>query len=201
MMKLIIATKNQHKVKEFERILNPFGIEVISQTDAGIHIDVEETADSFEGNARLKARAVFEKTGLPTIADDSGLEVFALNGAPGIYSARYGGEACKTDQDRCQKLLHEMKDIPDEHRTAQFVCCVYLILSKTQEYSFIGTCKGKIGYEPLGDNGFGYDPIFMVGDLSFGQLSDSQKDFISHRGNALMQLEIKLKEIFNEGNI
>ncbi|WMJ23681.1 RdgB/HAM1 family non-canonical purine NTP pyrophosphatase [Paludicola sp. MB14-C6] len=194
-MKFIIATKNAHKVKEFARILNPLGIETISQVEAGINVDVEENADTFEGNARLKAKAIFEQCGLPTIADDSGLEVFALNKAPGVYSARFGGEACKTDKDRYEKLLNDMKDIGEGQRDAQFVCCIYLVLSDNQEYSFIGTCKGTIGFQAVGENGFGYDPIFMVGDKSFSQLSDTEKDTISHRGNALKQLETKLKEM------
>ncbi len=197
-MKLIIATKNAHKVEEFSRILKPIGIEVISQTDAGVDIGVDENADTFEGNARLKARAIYEKTGLPTIADDSGLQVEFLSNAPGIYSARYGGSECSTDKQRYEKVLKELDGVPKEERSAQFVCCISLILSDDKEYSFTGICKGTIGYKPLGENGFGYDPIFMVGDKSFSQLTDQQKDEISHRGSALKQLQECLADIKNE---
>lgn len=193
-MKIIIATNNKHKVNEFERMLKPLGYEVVSQSEAGVNIKVEENADTFEGNAYLKAKAVYDLTKCPTIADDSGLEVYALNNAPGIYSARYGGEGLN-DKQRYEKLLSEMKNIADNDRGAQFVCAISLILSDEKLYSFTGVCKGKIGYEPAGDNGFGYDPIFYVDNESFSQLSDAQKDKISHRGIALRELEKCLKEL------
>ncbi len=195
-MKFIIATNNKHKVKEFERILSPLGIEVISQSDAGINIDVVENADSFEGNAYLKAKAIFDISQIPTIADDSGLEVYALNNAPGVYSARYGGEGL-TDIDRYNKLLDEMNNIPDDERGAQFVCSISLVLSSVNAYSFTGVCEGKIGYQPMGQNGFGYDPIFMIGDESFSTLSPEKKDEISHRGKALRQMADEIKNIKN----
>lgn len=194
-MKLILATKNKHKVMEFSRILTPLGIEIISQSDALIEVDVDENADSFEGNARLKAQAIFDKSGIPTIADDSGLEVYALNNAPGVYSARYGGAECKNDKERYEKLLSEMKDVPEKNRGARFVCSICLVISKEMEYNMTGICEGKIAYEPHGENGFGYDPIFMVGDKSFSELSDSEKDQISHRGNALKKLQETLTKI------
>lgn len=185
-MKIVVATNNPHKVMEFERILAPLGIDVISQAQvlSSANICVEEDADSFEGNAYLKAKAVFDAAQLPTVADDSGICVDALNGAPGVYSARYGGEGLD-DVDRYNKLLFEMKDVEDSERTARFVCSISLILSSDKVYNFTGVCEGKIGYYPLGENGFGYDPVFMVGDESFSTLSAPQKDKISHRGKAL----------------
>lgn len=197
-IKLIIATKNQHKVKEFERILSPMGIDAISQVEAGINIDVEETADTFEGNARLKAIAVSKVSGLPTIADDSGLEVYCLNNAPGIYSARYGGDKCKNDIDRYKMLLSEISATASEDRGARFVCSISLVLNGGKEYTFTGFCEGEIGYKAVGENGFGYDPIFMVGDRSFSQFSGEEKDKISHRGIALRKLQEKLAEIKEE---
>ena len=197
-MKLIVATKNAHKVAEFSRIFEPMGIEILSQTDVGIDIDVQEDADTFEGNARLKARAIYEKTGLPTIADDSGLEVHFLGNAPGVYSARYGGTECKTDKQRYEKVIKELDGVPKDERAAQFVCSISLILNNDKQYSFTGICKGWIGYEAIGENGFGYDPIFMIGDKSFSQLTDKQKDEISHRGNAVKQLQACLAQLKNE---
>ncbi|MFZ2537823.1 MAG: RdgB/HAM1 family non-canonical purine NTP pyrophosphatase [Oscillospiraceae bacterium] len=195
-MKFIIATNNKHKVKEFQRILSPLGIEVISQSDAGINIDVVEDADSFEGNAYLKAKAIFDISHIPTISDDSGLEVFALNNAPGVFSARYGG-AGLTDIDRYNKLLDEMKNIPEDERGARFICSISLVFSNVKSYSFTGVCQGKIGYQPKGQNGFGYDPVFMIGDESFSTLSPQKKDEISHRGKALRQMAEELKNLKN----
>lgn len=194
-MKFIIATKNEHKLKEFKRILNPHGIEVISQAEAGADIDVNENADTFEGNSYLKAKAIYDKTKIPTIADDSGLEVYALDNAPGVYSARYGGDSCKTDADRTNLLLKNMENIPDENRGARFVCAITLVISEDKHYSFMGYCDGKIGYSPKGENGFGYDPVFMIGDKSISEISPAEKDSISHRGRALVEMEKKLNEI------
>lgn len=197
-MKFVVATKNPHKLIEFKRILNPLGIEVLSQTDVAtgmgipMDIDVVEDADTFEGNARLKACAIFELTGLPTIADDSGIEVYALNGEPGIYSARYGGEQCKNDVERYELLLKNLND--ESNRDAQFVCAIHLIISHEKEHTFTGICKGQIGFKPLGNDGFGYDPIFMVDGKSFAELDGELKDMISHRGIALRKLEQFLKE-------
>ena len=193
-MKLVIATHNLHKVKEFERILLPFGIETVSQADLGITIEAEETADSFEGNSFLKAKAVFDACRLPVIADDSGLEVYALGNKPGVYSARYGGPGLD-DVGRTELLLQNMKDIPDEKRGAQFVCCITLILQEDRIFSFQGICEGKIGYAPKGKNGFGYDPVFLIGKKSFSELSPEEKDAVSHRGKALRALEQKIREL------
>ena len=195
-MKLIAATNNTHKVIEFKRILEPLGYTVLSQEEAGIHIEVEETGETFEENAYLKAKSVYEASGLPTVADDSGIAVDALNGAPGVYSARYGGPALD-DVGRYEKLLAEMENVPDSNRTARFVCAISLILSNEKVYSFTGVCEGKIGYAPRGENGFGYDPIFMVGDKSTAELSPAEKDKISHRGQALRKMEKLLRKMQN----
>lgn len=195
-MKLIAATNNAHKVVEFKRILEPLGFTVLSQKEAGIHVEAEETGTTFEENAYLKAKAVYDASGLPTVADDSGIAVDALNGAPGVYSARYGGPGLN-DVDRYEKLLHEMDGIPDEKRTARFVCAISLILSSDQVFGFTGVCEGKIGYGPRGENGFGYDPIFMVGDKSTAELLPEDKDKISHRGQALRKMEQMLSAMQN----
>ena len=185
-MKLIAATNNTHKVIEFKRILEPLGYTVLSQKEAGIHIEVEETGETFEENAYLKAKSVYEASGLPTVADDSGIAVDALNGAPGVYSARYGGPALD-DVGRYEKLLAEMENVPDSNRTARFVCAISLILSNEKVYSFTGVCEGR----------FGYDPIFMVGDKSTAELSPAEKDKISHRGQALRKMEKLLRKMQN----
>ena len=186
-MKLILATNNQHKLEEFRRVLEPLGVTVMSQKEAGISVDVEETGKTFEENARLKADAVYRLAGLPTVADDSGLEVDILDNAPGVYTARYAGENA-TDADRYNKLLGELKAVKDADRTARFVCALYYIDSDGVGHSMRGECFGKIGYEPKGENGFGYDPVFMVGNKSFSELLPDEKDAISHRGKALQML-------------
>lgn len=193
-MKIIIATNNAHKVGEFERILRPLGIEAVSMNEAGINADPDENSDSFEGNAYIKAKAVYDITGEMTVADDSGLEVYALDNAPGVYSARYGGEGLN-DKQRYEKLLNELKDIPESERGARFVCAVSLITKSGKNYTFTGVCEGKIGYEPLGENGFGYDPVFMVGEDSFSVLSPEKKDEISHRGIALRKMAEEIKKL------
>lgn len=186
-MKLILATNNQHKLTEFRRVLDPIGVTVISQNEAGISVDVEETGKTFEENAKLKADAIYQLTELPTVADDSGLEVDILDNAPGVYTARYAGENA-TDADRYNKLLGEMKAVKDADRTARFVCVLYYIDSDGVGHSMRGECFGKIGYEPKGENGFGYDPVFMVGNKSFSELLPEEKDAVSHRGKALQML-------------
>ena len=136
-------------------------------------------------------------TGLPAIADDSGLCVDALDGAPGIYSARFSGD--HDDNANNQKIFNEMQDVPDEKRTARFVCSICCIFPNGDEITAQGVCEGKIGYELVGENGFGYDPLFMVGDKSFAELSNTEKDQISHRGNAMREFERKL-EMYLKGN-
>ena len=191
-MKFIIATHNKKKLAEMERILNPIGIEV---STAQLQ-EVDETGTTFAENAYLKANVACKETGLPAIADDSGLAVDALNGAPGIYSARYAGEHA-TDLQKMEKLLYELKDVPKEKRTARFVCSICCVFPNGDYITEEGTCEGTIAFELTGDGGFGYDPIFLVGEQSFGQLSDEEKDRISHRGKALMLFSQKLQEYLN----
>ena len=193
-MKLILATKNKHKVEEFRRILAPLGWEVVPQ-DAVCppELEREETGTTFAENAYLKAMGIYRATGLPTIADDSGLCVDALDGAPGVYSARYAGEGHNSAANNA-KLLREMEKIPEEKRTARFVCAICTVFGEEDVVRCEGICEGTIAHRLHGDNGFGYDPLFMVGDRSFAELDGPQKDAISHRGRALEALYEKLKD-------
>lgn len=193
-MKFIVATHNYKKLKELSRILKPLGIEAVTDAELGIKLDeVEETGDTFEANAALKAIAACRQTGLPAIADDSGLEVDALEGAPGVYSARYAGENA-TDAHRNLKLLAEMSQFPEDKRTARFVSSICCVFPNGDRVTARGECGGRIGYEPLGENGFGYDPLFIVeGGQSYAQLSESEKDAISHRGHALRFFGVNLQ--------
>ena len=187
-MKLVIATNNQGKVREIKEMLEPLGYEPVSLKDEGISIEVNEDGDTFEENAHLKAKAVYEICHCPVIADDSGLEVDFLDGAPGIYSARYAGEGA-TDEQRVRKILDELDGVDESMRTARFVCALYCILDDDTEYSVRGTLEGRIGEEPMGSNGFGYDPIFMVDeDTSVAMLPAEEKNRISHRASAIKQL-------------
>lgn len=191
-MQFVIATGNAHKLIELERILNPLGIDAVSSKSLGVSLDdVEETGTTFEENAYLKAKAACDKTGLPAVADDSGLCVDVLNGAPGVYSARYAGENA-TDRQRYEKLLKEMNGA--ENRAAKFVSAVCCVWPNGDTLTVRGECPGLIGMAPLGDNGFGYDPVFMVGAKSFAQLTPEEKDAISHRGQALKKLQQALEE-------
>ena len=193
-MTFLIATQNEKKLRELERILHPLGITVQNPAQAGIDLgDVEETGKTFEENARIKAVAAMEKSGLPSIADDSGLEVSALGNAPGIYSARYAGENA-SDRDRIEKLLFELKDVPEGARQARFVCAVCCVFPNGEELTVRDTCEGKIAFAPQGGGGFGYDPVFLSGGASFSELSDGEKDKISHRGKALRRLQAELKD-------
>lgn len=193
-MKIIIATNNQGKVREFKQMLEPLGFEPVSLKDEGIEIDVVEDGETFAENAHIKAQAVYEICHCPVLADDSGLEIDFLDGAPGIYSARYAGEDA-TDKDRCDKILSELEGVDISLRTARFACALYCILDDETEYSVLGTFNGFIGTEPMGDNGFGYDPIFMVDEeTSVAMLSDDEKNKISHRAEAMKKLVEILKE-------
>ena len=183
-MKIILASNNKHKLEEIRKITAPLGYEVISQSEAGCNFDVEETGTTFEENAVLKAKAVYEKMKMPVISDDSGLEVDYLNGAPGVYSHRYAGENA-TDADRCSKLLSELSGVEKEKRTARFVCVICFIDENGTETVIRGTCEGYIGTESRGENGFGYDPVFMYGDRSFAEISAEEKNSVSHRADAL----------------
>lgn len=192
-MKIIIATKNEGKVREFRRLLEPLGYQPVSLKDENIDIEINEDGDTFEENAHIKAREIYKLTGQPVIADDSGLEVEFLGGAPGIYSARYAGEGA-TDSEKNQKLLEEMQGVDLPLRNARFVCALYCILSDEKEYCVTGTLEGFIGEEPKGEHGFGYDPIFMIDeDVSLAQVSEEEKNRISHRAKAMEKLLDELK--------
>ncbi len=194
-MKFIIATNNAKKLIEMERILQPLGIEAVSAKEAGVVLDeVDETGTTFAENAFLKANAAFEKTGMPAVADDSGICVDALGGKPGIFSARYCPALCVTDEDRTQRILDELQGVPDDKRGAHYTCAICCILPDGSRIEIEETCEGKIGYEFIGDGGFGYDPIFWQGDKTFAQLSAEEKDKVSHRGKALRALKQKLEE-------
>lgn len=186
-MKLVLASNNKNKLDEIIKIMQPLGYEVISQLKAGIDIDVEETGITFEENALLKAREIYKILKLPVIADDSGLEVDYLNGKPGVYSHRYAGENAN-DRDRCEKILSELAGVHEENRTARFVAVIVFIDSNGEEYVAKGTCEGKIAYEMIGENGFGYDPIFIYNKKSFAEISQVEKNKVSHRSNALKNL-------------
>ena len=167
------------------------GYEVFSQREADINIEVEENGTTFEENAAIKARAIFKLTGCATLADDSGISVDALDGAPGVYSARYGTPDLD-DEGRTALLLKEMQNVPDDKRTARYVAVIHFIKENGEEISVRGECEGKIGYEPVGENGFGYDPVFIYGDKTFAQHTEEFKNSVSHRANALKKLALKL---------
>lgn len=190
-MKIIAATKNKNKLREFGQILE--GFEIISQEEAGVDIDVEETGTTFEENSMLKAKAIFDATGIAAIADDSGLCVDALDGTPGVFSARYGGEGYD-DAGRVGLLLENMKSVPDEKRGARFVCAITLV-DKNGIITARGECGGKIAYAPRGENGFGYDPVFFVEQFgkTMAEISPEEKNQISHRGKALEIFSKKLE--------
>ncbi len=193
-MKFIIATHNMKKQAEMQRILSPLGIEVVTAEMVGKELtDVEETGKTFEENAVLKAESGCRESGFPCIADDSGLAVDFLGGEPGVYSARYSGEH-GNDEANIQKLLKNLENVPDENRTARFVCMVCVCFPDGKKLVVDGKCEGRIGFEKHGENGFGYDPVFMVGEKSFAELTAEEKDRISHRGNALRKLAQMLPE-------
>ena len=183
-MKLVLASKNPKKLKEMNEILSGMGVEVCLQSDVGIDIDVEETGATFEENSLLKAKAVMEASGLPAIADDSGLCVDALNGAPGVFSARYGGEGLD-DAGRYRLLLANMPK--GAARTAKFVSVITCCFPNGDVLTARGECPGTIAFAPMGEGGFGYDPVFFLPKLkkTFAQLAPEEKNAISHRGRAL----------------
>ena len=197
-MKYIIATHNAHKLAEISRILEPLGIEAVTDRDLGIELpEVDETGTTFAENAYLKAASACEFAGLPAIADDSGLAVDALGGEPGVYSARYGGEGLD-DNDRNNLLLKNMKDIPVGQRQAQFVSAVCCVFPNGDTLRTEGVVRGEIGFAAKGANGFGYDPLFYVGDRTTAEMSAQEKDAISHRGQALAAFAQKLEEYLNK---
>ena len=190
-MKFILATHNPGKLREMAAILSQYGVEVVSPADVGITVDVEETGTTFAENAMLKAKAICAAADLPAIADDSGLCVDALNGGPGVYSARYGGEGLD-DKGRYTLLLQNMRG--QTTRAAHFACAIACAFPNGDELTAEGRCDGTIAFAPMGEGGFGYDPVFFVPEKAktFGQLTEEEKSAISHRGKALKAFSEKL---------
>ncbi len=195
-MKVVLASKNPHKLVEISKITQRFGFDLVLQSELGVDIDVEETGTTFEENSLLKARAVMEATGLPAIADDSGIAVDALNGEPGIYSARYGFDDTLDDWGRLLLLLKNTEQVPDGQRQAQFVCVITFIDPQGHVIQARGEVHGELLRQPVGSGGFGYDPIFYYPPYgkTLAEVSDEEKNQVSHRGKALTILNEKLKE-------
>ena len=189
--KFVLATHNPGKLAEMKAILSGLGVEVVSPAEAGVEVDVEETGTTFAENAMLKAKAICAAAGLPAIADDSGLCVDALNGGPGVYSARYGGEELD-DRKRRLLLLRNLRG--QTTRAAHFTCAVACAFPDGDTLTAEGRCDGAIAFDPLGEGGFGYDPVFLIPEKgkTFGQLSPEEKSAISHRGKALAAFVEKL---------
>ena len=188
-MRIVAATNNQGKVKEIKAILGDLGFEVVSQGELGLDLDVDETGTTFEENALLNAQAAATAFGMCALADDSGLCVDALDGAPGVYSARYAGEGA-TDAMLIEKLLKVMKDVPKEKRAAQFVSAVAFVTPDGEKFTARGSVEGFITEAPSGNGGFGYDPVFFSTELqkTYADMSDEEKNRVSHRYRALMEL-------------
>ena len=184
-MKVILASQNQHKLVELSNILSKLGFEIALESEYGLHVEVEETGTTFEENSLLKAEAVMKASGLPVLADDSGLMVDALDGAPGVYSARYGHKS--SDQERTAYLLENMKDVPEGKRGAKFICVITCLWPDGRKIVARGECPGVITREVHGENGFGYDPVFYLPELgmTYAELPSEQKNAISHRARAL----------------
>ena len=190
MKKLVFATGNQNKMREIREIYQDLGYEILSMKEAGVAVDIVEDGTTFEENALIKARAIWKETKGIVLADDSGLEVDYLNGEPGIYSARYLGEDTSYDI-KNKAIIDRLEGVPDEKRTARFVCVIAAVFPDGTELTTRGTIEGIIGYEQKGDNGFGYDPIVYVPELkkTTAELSMEEKNEISHRGNALRKMK------------
>ena len=194
-MKVILASKNPHKLTELSAILSQHGFEIALESEYGLDIDVDETGTTFEENSLLKAEAVMKASGLPVLADDSGLMVDALDGAPGVYSARYGHKS--SDGERTAFLLENMKDVPDGKRTAKFVCVSTCLWPDGRKIVARGECPGVITREVHGENGFGYDPVFYLPELgmTYAELPSEQKNAISHRARALQEFCRKYQQM------
>ncbi len=194
-LRVLVATNNAHKLAEFRRLLALAPIALVAPAEAGIALDVDETGTTFAANAALKARA-FANAGMPALADDSGIEVDALDGAPGVLSARYGGPGLD-DAGRTQRLLDELRDTPDGERGCRYVAVLALAWPGGETETFEGRCDGVLAREPAGDNGFGYDPVFFVpsSGRTMAELSPDEKDAISHRGHASRALSARLAEL------
>ncbi len=195
-MKVVLASKNKHKLVEISRITEKFDMELVLESELGVDIEVEETGTTFEENSYLKAEAVMKATGLPALADDSGIAVDALDGAPGVYSARYGFDDSLDDWGRLQLLLKNMESVPDGQRQAKFVCVITLVTPEGQTIQARGEIHGELLRAPVGENGFGYDPIFYYPPFgkSTAEMSPEEKNTVSHRANALNLFYKKLKE-------
>ena len=195
-MKVVLASKNKHKLVEISKITEKFGFELVLQSELGVDIDVEETGSTFEENSLLKAEAVMKATGLPALADDSGIAVDALGGEPGIYSARYGFDESLDDWGRLELLLKNTEHVPDGQRQAQFVCVISFITPEGKVIQARGEIHGELTRQPAGENGFGYDPIFYYPPLgkTTAELSPDEKNQVSHRANALNLFYEKMKE-------
>lgn len=191
MIKIVLATNNAHKVSEFKGCFNQKGIdiEIVTLKEIGFCGDIIEDADNFEGNAYIKAKAICDYTGEIAVADDSGLVVDALNGAPGVYSARYAGEN-SSDSDNIEKLLNELDKLGEVPRAAKFVCCICAVRPDGEKLFVRGESAGEILKELKGEGGFGYDPVFFCPDFgkTFAQLTSEEKNSISHRGRAIEKL-------------
>lgn len=193
-MKVFIATKNHHKLTELERILVPMGFEVLSENDLDKPLpEVDETGTSYEENALLKAHSGLRVTGLITVADDSGLSVDYLDGAPGLYSARYSGMGASYASNN-EKLLAALDGVPHEKRTATFVSAIACVFPNGREFTVRGECKGFVAEECHGDGGFGYDPLFICDAGCYAEMTPEEKDRVSHRGNALRAFKEELKK-------
>ena len=195
-MKVVLASKNPHKLVEISKITEQFDIELVLESELGVDIDVEETGSTFEENSFQKADAVMRATGLPALADDSGIAVDALNGEPGIYSARYGFDESLDDWGRLQLLLKNTEQVPDGRRQAQFVCVITMVTPEGQVIQARGEIHGELTRSPRGENGFGYDPIFYYPPMgkTTAEMTPQEKHQVSHRGVALRVFYEKLKE-------
>lgn len=194
MNRIIFATGNAGKVREVKMILSDLGMEILSMKEAGITIDVDENGATYEENAMIKALAVAAQTDDIVLADDSGLEIDYLNKEPGVFSARYMGEDTSY-RIKNANLIERLNGVPDEQRTARFVCAIAAVLPDGRQLTTRATIEGRIGYEEKGENGFGYDPIFFVPELgkTTAELSNEEKNLVSHRGKALELMKEELK--------
>jgi XTP/dITP diphosphohydrolase len=194
--KLIVATKNKGKIVEIKQVLSGMPFEIISMVEAGIDIDVVEDGTTFEENSLKKALEICKVSNSIVMADDSGLEVDFLNGAPGMYSARFAGPDA-SDEDKNNKIMTLMKDVPFEKRTARFVCAIAVAFPDGRSFAVRGTCEGFIDFECKGNNGFGYDPLFFLQQYNrtMAEIGADVKNKISHRANALAQMQVKLTEL------
>lgn len=195
-MRVVLASKNAHKLREISAITEKFNIELVLQSELGLDLDVEENGTTFEENSYIKAKAVMQATGLPALADDSGIAVDALNGEPGIYSARYGFDDSLDDYGRLCLLLKNMEQVPDDRRQAQFVCVITLVTPEGEVIQARGEAHGILLRQTAGQGGFGYDPIFYYPPLgkTFAELAPEEKNKVSHRAAALVLLNEKLRE-------